>query len=262
MAQSNLLNMVQGMLEKGSVQAMEVGSPVVGAMTFQQIHGNSYTFNIIDTLLPTEHRELGQDVLPNEMQTTKVTRGLFILTNSAKTDRALGVMSDINDLKAEAQNLAMISSGKALEQKVIGELNNYLTRVEAGKLFTGVLSIDLLDDMVDYVSGANMIFVNNKGHRQLKKLLKSEGQKAEDIESFGKRVIAYNGIPVHVSHDLKDDEILVVNFSPEAVHGITNGGLRVYEKQFGVFDITDTEILYNVVCKTKNSFAKAEFTAI
>lgn len=260
MSQQNLLNMVQGTLEKASVLSMEKGSPVVSAMTFQQIHGNAYTFNVIDTLLPTEHRALGEDVLPNEMQTTKVTRELLILTNSAKVDRALSVMADITDIRAEAQHLAMVSNGKALEQKVIAELNNYLTRDEAGKLFTGALSVDLLDDALDYVAEANMIFVNNKGHRALKGLLKAEGLQPESVDSFGRRVVAYNNIPVHVSHDLADTEILVVNFSPEAVHGITNGGLKTYEKQVGVHDITDTELLYNVVCKTKNSFAKIEFT--
>ena len=50
----------------------------------------------------------------------------MILSNSVKTDRALGIMSDITDIKSEAQNLAMISSGKALENKVISELKSYL----------------------------------------------------------------------------------------------------------------------------------------
>lgn len=261
MAQKNLLNLVHGTLEKGSVLAMEKGSPIVGAMTFQEIKGNAYSFNVVDTLLPTNHRELGQDVESNEMQTRKVTRELVILTNSAKVDRALSVMSDLSAIKAESQNLAMVSSGKALERKVIESLNTFITNAEAGKTFNGALTTDLLDDVLDYVAGANMIFVNNKGHRALKKLLKSEGQTGETVESFGRRVVAYGGIPVHVAHDLKDNEILAVNFGEEAVHGITNGGLRVYEKSVGVHDITDTELLYNVVCKTKNSFAKAEFTA-
>lgn len=261
MAQKNLLNLVHGTLEKGSVLAMEKGSPIVGAMTFQEIKGNAYSFNVVDTLLATEHRELGQDVTADEMQTRKVTRELVILTNSAKVDRALSVMADITDIKSEAQNLAMVSSGKALERKVIEALNTFITNDEAGKKFTGALTTDLLDDVLDYVVDANMIFVNNKGHRALKKLLKAEGQALETVESFGRRVQAYNGIPVHVAHDLADNEILVVNFGEEAVHGITNGGLRVYEKSVGVHDVTDTELLYNIVCKTKNSFAKAEFTA-
>lgn len=258
MAQKNLLNYCQGILEQGSVLSMEQGTPVVGAMTFQEIRGNAYSFNVVDTLLPTEHRELGQEVAPNELQSTKVTKELVILTNSAKVDRALTVMSDLTAIKAEAQHLAMVSSGKALEQKVILELKNYLANDVAGKKFTGVLDTDLIDDAIDYVDGATMIFVNNKGHRALKKLLKSEGQAPETIENFGKRVIAYNGIPVHVSHDLGDEEMLVIRFTEDGVHGITNGGIKVYETAVGVHDITDTEILYNVVCKTKNAFAKVE----
>ena len=147
------------------------------------------------SLLPPEHSELGQEVAPNELQSTKVTKELVILTNSAKVDRALTVMSDLTAIKAEAQHLAKVSSGKALEQKVILELKNYLANDVAGKKFTGVLDTDLIDDAIDYVDGATMIFVNNKGHRALKKLLKSEGQAPETIENFGKRVIAYNGIP-------------------------------------------------------------------
>ena len=83
----------------------------------------------------------------------------------------------------------------------------------------------------------------------------------ETIDSFGKRVTAYGGIPVHVAHDLADNEILVVCFGEEAVHGITNGGLKVYESEQGVFHVADTELLYNIVCKVKNSFGIVEFTA-
>ena len=91
-------------------------------------------------------------------------------------------------------------------------------------------------------------------------MLKAEGQASETVESFGRRVQAYNGIPVHVAHDLKDNEILMIRFTEDGVHGITNGGLKIYENTVGVHDVTYTELLYNVVCKTKNSFSKIEFT--
>mgnify|MGYP004561138061 FL=1 len=261
MAQNTLLNYCQGTLEQGSVLAMEKGTPIVGAMPFKQIKGNAYSFNVVDTLIPTDHRELGQDVTANELASTKVTKELVILTNSVKTDRALGVMADVTDIMTEGQTVAMISSGKALEKKTILALKDYLTNDQAGKKFTGALTTDLIEDAIDYVAGANMIFVNNKGHRALKKLLKAEGMQPETIDSFGKRVTAYGGIPVHVAHDLADNEILVVCFGDEAVHGITNGGLKVYESEQGVFHVADTELLYNIVCKVKNSFGVVEFTA-
>lgn len=260
MAQKNLLSYCQGTLEQGSVLAMEKGTPIVGAMPFKTIMGNAYSFNVIDTMLPTKHRQLGEDVVADEFEVTKVTKELVILTNSVKTDRALAVMSDITEIKAEGQNLAMVSSGKALEGFVVEELRKFVANDEAGKTFTGALSNDLIDDAVDYVDGATVIFANNKGHRQLKKLLIENGMLPDNVESFGRRVMAYNNIPVHVAHDLADNEILLVKFGEEAVHGITNGGLRVYEKEVGVHHIADTELLYNVVAKTKNAFAFIELT--
>lgn len=260
MSQKTLLNYCQGTLEKGSVLSMEKGTPIVGAMPFKQIKGNAYSWNVIDTLLPTTHRNLGEGVIASEIEPKKVTKSLSILTNSVKTDRALGVMSDITDIKAEAQDLAMISSGKALEKFVITELKNYLDSDTAGKKFEGALDSDLMDDCMDHCE-PNIIFVSKASHRALKKLLKSEGQMPETIENFGKRVLAYNGVPVHVSQDLADNEILMVRFANDGIHGITNSGLQVYENLQGVFYVTDTELLYSVVAKTKNSFGLIEVGA-
>lgn len=259
MNQRTLLNYCENNLETGSVLCMERATPIIKLMPFKKINGNAYSWNVIDTLLPTEHREFGQTVEFTELQSKRVTRELLILTNSCKTDRALGVVSDITDIMAESQALGMISLGKALEGKVIEGLKSFIERDEAGKEFTGALTIDLLDDMLDFCN-PNMIFVNNKGHRALKKLLKSEGEILETIDGFGKRVTSFGGIPIYVSADLHDNEILVINFGDEAVHGITNLGVKVYESEVGVFHVADTEILYNVVAKTKNSFAKATFT--
>ena len=258
--QKNLLNMVHGTLEKGCVMAMSTATPLVEALEVIEITGNSYSYNVVDTLIPTAHRELGEDVLPNEMQTEKVVRELKILSNAIKTDRVYGRISDITDVKIQATELAMISNGKSFEKETIAELKDLETKGIAGKKFTGALTIDLLDDALDYVNGANLIFVNPKGQRALKKLLKAEGQAPESIESFGKRVIAYNGIPVHVSDDLTDTEILVIRAEKNGVHLITNGGLVAYEQQVGVFDVTYTELLHQVCSKTKNAFARVDFT--
>lgn len=263
MSQKNLLSYCQGTLEKGSVLSMATATPVVEAMPFIQIKGNAYSYNVVDSLLPTEHRELGEDVVASELESTKVTKSLVILTNSVKTDRALGVMSDITDIKAEGQHLAMVSSGKALEKKVIAELKDMLTKDIAGTKLIGELTIDLVDDALDAVPNANLIFVSNKSNRALKKLFKAEeGYTPVQMEAFGRRVVSYNGVPIVVSQDLADNEILVVKFSEDGVHGITNGGLRVYEKELGVFHVADTELLYNIVAKVKHSFSLVEFGAL
>lgn len=258
--QKNLLNMVHGTLAKGCVMAMSTATPLVEALEVVEIKGNSYSYNVVDTLIPTAHRELGEEVVSNEMQTEKVVRQLKILSNAIKTDRVYRQISDITDIKAQSTELAMVSNGKSFEKETIAELKDLEAKGLAGKKFSGALTIDLLDDALDYVNGANLIFVNNKGQRALKKLLKSEGQAPETIESFGKRVIAYNGIGVHVSDDLTDTEILVIRAEKNGVHLITNGGLVAYEREENVFDVTYTELLHQVCAKTKNAFARVDFT--
>ena len=265
MAQSNLLNLVQGTLEKGSVLTMSTATPIVEAMEFTQISGNSYAYNIVNDLLVTEHRELGSDVLPQEMLTEKKVVPLKILTNSVQVDRALGVMQNLNDIQAESQQLAMTSSGKALEKFVLSRLDEELVATTSGKKFTGALTIDLLDDTLDYVrgirEGTGLMFVNPKMKRDLTRLFKAEGYNQGTIEAFGRKVIAYDNIPVMVSDDMTDGHIFVVKFGLDAVHGVTNQGLVCYNYDKGVHKITDTELLYNVITKTKSAFAKIEITA-
>lgn len=259
--QKNLLNMVHGTLEKGCVLSMATATPLVGALEVVEIKGNSYAYNVVDTLVPTAHRSLGEEVTATEMQTEKVVRELKILSNAIKTDRVFGQISDITDIKAQKTELAMVSNGKAFEKETIAELKDLLSKDLAGKKFTGALTVDLMDDALDYVNGANLIFVNNKGQRALKKLLKAEGQALETIESFGKRVIAFGGVAAHVSDDLADNEMLVIRAEKNGVHLITNGGMIAYERQENVFDVTYTDLLHQVCAKTKNAFAVVEFTA-
>lgn len=260
--QKNLLNMVHGTLERGCIEAMSTATPLVEALEVVEIKGNSYAYNVVDTLLPTAHRELGEEVTANEMQTEKIVRELKILSNAIKTDRVYGHISDIIDVRVQATELAMKSNGKAFERETIAELKSLETQGLAGKKFTGALTVDLIDDALDYVNGANLIFVNNKGHRALKKLLRTEGSALETVESFGKRVIAYNGIAIHVSDDLTDTEILVIRAEKNGVHLITNGGFTAYEQHENVFYVTYTELLHQVCAKTRNAFAIVDFCAI
>lgn len=265
MAQKNLLNLVHDTLAKGSVMAMSTATPIVELLPFTEIQGNAYTYNVIDTLLPTEHRELGQEVEAAEMQTVKDTVELVILTNSSKIDRALNTMQNINDIQAEAQDLAMKSSGFALEKKVIARLEEYLRTEKAGVKSQGKLTLDLLLDAREAVTGLNekngAIFCNVKTLRKIKKVAAAEPGYITSLEQFGKNVTAFDNIPVVASPQVAENVIYFIKFADDGVHGITNGGLQVYNYDRGVHLITDTELLYNVVAKTKNAFAKIEVTA-
>ena len=263
MAQKNLLNLVHGTLEQGTVMAMSTATPVVEALEMVQIQGNAYSYNVVKDVIATGHRELGEDVTPSELQTEKKTIGLKILTNSVKTDRALGVMQDINDIQAESQNLAMISSGLQLEKEVLKRLDEEVEQ-SIGKKFTGALTMDLIDDALDYVrgirEGKGIIFVSPKVKRELSKLMKDEGYKSANEEAFGRKATIYDNVPIITSENIEGDKIYVVKFGMDAVHGITNGGVKTYNYDKGVHVVTDTELLYNVIAKTDKAFAIIEPT--
>ena len=265
MAQKNLLNLVHDTLAKGSVLSMATVTPIVELMPFTEISGNAYTYNVIDELLPTEHRELGADVEAAEMQTKKDTVELCILTNSSKVDRALNIMQNITDIQAEAQDLAMKSSGYALEKKVLERLEEYLSTEKAGVKFEGALNLDILLDARESVLGLDAsngaIFCNTKMLRKIKNVAAAQDGYITNMEQFGKNVSAFDNIPVVASPQVDENAIYFVKFADDGVHGITNKGLQVYNYDRGVHLVTDTEMLYNVVAKTKNSFAKIEVNA-
>lgn len=259
MSQKLLLNYVQGELERGSVLSMCTATPILQVMPFKNIKGNSYTWNVVDTLFSVTDRELGQEVIAGELQSEKLTRPLIISCASAKVDRALSVMEDVTDLLAETQHIEMISMGKGIETKVIAGLKQFLEDDEAGVKVTGALTTDFMYDLEEKVN-PTIYFVNEKASRKLRGLLKDEGQQ-DTIESYGKRVNQFNGVPIHISKDLAYNQVLAIRFGEDGVMGITNSGLVTYTTQVGVHSITDSEILWNVICKTKNSFALGEFTA-
>lgn len=263
MAQSNLLNLCQGTLEQGTVLAMATATPVVEVLEMVQIQGNAYSYNVVNDVIATGHRELGEDVTPSELQTEKKTVGLKILSNSIKVDRALNVMQDVNAIQAESQSLAMISSGLQLEKEVLKRLDEELEQ-GIGKKFTGPLTMDLIDDAMDYVrgirEGKGIIFVSPKMKRELSKLMKLEGYKTANEEAFGRKATIYDNVPIITSENVADAKIYVVKFGMDAVHGITNGGIKTYNYDRGVHSVTDTELLYNVIAKTDKAFAIIEPT--
>ena len=260
MSQKNLLaNYCHGELEKGSVVSACTATPVLNLMPFKKINGNSYTWNIVNTLFSVTDRELGQEVDTEVLASEKVTRPLIISTARASVDRASCVMQDVTDLLAETQHIQMLSFGAGIETKVVAGLKGFLTNNEAGVKVTGALTTDFMYDLEE-ACRPNVYFVNEKGARKLRALLKSVGQ-TDTLESFGKVVYHFNGIPIHVSKNLAENEILAVRFAEDGVMGICNQGLLTYTQDSGVLKVTDSELIWNVICKTTDSFALGTFTA-
>lgn len=256
--QANLLsNMARETLEQGTVQAMEISFPLLKVLSWKQVSGNAYKHNILKELLPTEERELGQDVVSSEIETVPVITPLRVFTASAKVDRASCIQSDVTDLMAEQQKITAISLGAGLQTAFINTLNKHLKDGTAGVEIKAGLTIDNIDDCLDLMLNCSAIMCNKRTQRELKKLLKAEGYTPQEMNEFGNRVIGYNSIPLLVTEDIEDNAIFFLNTDEESgLIGITNSGLLCYNQDKGVFKITDNEIVCNVTPKTEKSFIK------
>lgn len=266
MSQKTLLNLVESTLAKGSVMEMEHAVPMLKLLPFEEIQGNAYSYCVNKTMLDTVKRELGQDVEQGVIEPIKDTVKLEIFTTSSKVDRMMAKFSNINDVLVENQKVSMVSNAYALEKHVIDRLDEYVETEKAGVLHTvEQLDMDVLLEAKADVHGLNetngAVFCNAKTLRKMKKIASQEVGYMTTMAQFGQNVNAFDNVPVVVSPQIKDGVVYFCKFGSDALHGITNAGLVTYTQDRGVFIITDNEIAMNLVAKTKNSFAKVEFTA-
>ena len=138
------------------------------------------------------------------------------------------------------------------------EFDGLRRRIVNGQLFAatgnpatnGGLKLEVLDEAIDAVPGANVIVCNLSFGRKLTKAAKNRdiaGDITYTVDDFGRRVTRYNGIPlVFVERDDQEREIIDFNeIGPDAgagavcssayvlalgegkCHGIQNGILEV-----------------------------------
>lgn len=105
-----------------------------------------------------------------------------------------------------------------------------------GKEFTGALSMEAFDEVLDYISygaGEKVIICNAKTRREINKMMRAEGQVVQTVEKYGQSVISYDGAIIYTSEAVKDNEIFFVNFEEAVgVSGLTVGGLTATEQGF------------------------------
>lgn len=256
--QNNLLNMTQDDLSKGVVKCFEDESTLFKACPILNINGNAHTYNRVNELFTVEKRELGQDLVNiQEMTTEKVTEPLEIFANSVMLDRALTLMSndDLRAIETELQAKAMArATHKAILDKVKAVAGVKVTPV--GAMPTAEEVGEAMDSM-RFVEGSMLMLCNSKTNRALQKEAVGQGFTYGHIEAFGRKMYQFNNVPVEVTKDLVDGEVVVIYFNTaEGVSLASNKGMVTYDQGLkGVFYVTDMELL--AVPVVKNTMAVA-----
>lgn len=254
----NLLNLATENLTKGIVKCFSDEAVLFEAVPVLNITGNSIAYNRVNEMFEVEKRELGQDIIHvNELTTEKVVEPLEIFSTSAKVDRAMCMMAN-DDLLAIETEIQAKSMGRAVHKSILEKVKSVagVKVAPKGAIPTAEEVAEAMDNM-RFVEGQMIMITNAKTNRSLQKEAVLGGFTYGQADAFGRRMYQFNGVPVEVSQDLKDGEVLIMYLNTaEGVCLSTNGGVKAYDLGLkGVFYTTDMELLASVVVKNTKAVA-------
>lgn len=239
-------------LASGVVEIFARENPVLERMGFQNIAGNAFRYSQEDTLPGIEFRDFNGSYSESTGVVNPITENLTIIGGDSDFDVAMIKMQTgdndsraVHDsMKAKAATLKWLttffdgdSGSNPLE---FDGLNTRLTGsqvIEAGT-DGAILTLDMLDELVDAVQGTPGVLLMNKAmRRKLRQIARGSQVLSISRDYFGREVDAYAGVPIGIVEDGADgnpilgfDEtqgnatdtssIYAVKFAPDAVHGI------------------------------------------
>ena len=209
------------MVQRGVIETIIESSPILAALPFETIHGNSYKYNQENALGGAQFYAVNATWSEAAATFTQKTASLAILGGDADVDNFINrVRSDIQDQRAIQTALKAKSVVRAFEDTffygvVANDANSFdglMTLAAAGQTVDANASLALathVDPAIDKVLGTkpDMIVTTRKQRRALKALLQASAHYVERGESsFGRMVMMYDGIPVEISDFLVDTE--------------------------------------------------------
>lgn len=204
----------QDPLQQGVVEIFAESSPVLQYIPFMDVAGNSYSFNVEQTLPGVAFRDYNEVYDESTGVVQHLTENLKVFGGSAKVDRALiRAQGNENDLLAIQTRMKSKSAAldftrnffkgdTASDPKGFDGLQARLTGnqvLNAG----GALTLDKLDQLIDSVQGTpTVLFMSKDMRRKTNALMRAAGQATETVSNvFGVQIPAYAGIPIGVIED-------------------------------------------------------------
>jgi hypothetical protein len=208
-------------------------------LPFMELTGSALTYNVETSLGGTAWYAVGDAWQEDAMTTQQRTATLKILGGDVDVDNFLEqTFRDPNELRAEAVerkakalayefNNAFFNGTNTANQ--MPGLNNLAAVAQTMTLGADgrVPTLDDYDALIDMVKPGkpDVLFMSKRTRRHLKKLRRTSGAIIEtDIDQFGRRVDFYDGIPIEVDDNIRDD------FTAGASG---NTASKVYAVQFG-----------------------------
>lgn len=246
-------------LTSGVVEIFASENPVIASMPFINVAGSAYRYNIEDQLPGVAFRGFNEGYTESTGVILPKVESLTILGGDSDYDVAqIAMQTGDNDsravhdgLKAKAAALTHLRTffhgDTAVNNKAFDGLKVRLTgnQVLSAGTNGGVLTLELLDELVDSVSGTPSILLMNKAtRRKARQLARDVNALTITTDQLGRELDGYAGIPFGVIEgDETGADILGFNetvgtatntasiyacrFGADSFHGIQTGPISV-----------------------------------
>lgn len=245
------------------IEMFAANSPLLNAMTFEDIPGGSLSYNLEEKLPGVGFRGFNEGydestgIINPQTEVLRIAGGDLDVDKAIIKTRGEAVRSSQEEMKVKAMSLyltkKLINGDSTVNPREFDGLRARISGdqlIDANLTASGVsnpLSLEAMDAAIDAVDGATHIIGSKAMWRKLSKAARDgvggEIQYARD--EFGVRVAFYNGLPfLTVDYDDEGKRIIdyneagpdaagnttslyVVNFGLDRVQGIQNGVMEV-----------------------------------
>lgn len=250
-------------LRRGVIETFGEFSPVLEDLQFVQVQGNSYRYNLEDTLPEVDFRAVNAPYNESAGTVTAQSETLAIFGGVVDVDRYLQqVRGSVNDQRALQTRLKVKSLALAFTREFFkgdatvnpDSFNGLAKRLTGGQVITAdagagngdVLKLEHVDQLIDAVwNGPDVLYMNKANRRKLIQLGRETELVTVEMDAAGRVRTYYDGIPVKVvEKDNHNDDVLgfdetvgtedecssiyAVRYgADEFVCGLTNGGIQV-----------------------------------
>lgn len=232
-------------LQSGVVEIFASNNPIMQYMPFENIAGAAYVYNREQTLPGIAFRGINESYDESTGVIQQLADPLKILGGDLDIDAALIAWSTGADNTRAVQDALKVKALALSHLKTVfdgdstanaKEFDGLNTRLTGGQVLSagtngGVLTLNMLDDLVDAVSGSPTLLLMNKKTRQvIRQLARSVQALTIAKDDLGREIDLYYGTPFGI---VEEDATGTAILGFDEIQGSSNNAASIYAVRFG-----------------------------